>query len=76
MVSNRDKGKAIQDAVYDALYKAEKYSVWDIKRLQLRTQTKTYDAVYKSVMRLEAKGSLGPIIHWDKLGGNRVMVRK
>ncbi len=76
MVSNRKKGEDIQAAVYEVLYKAERYSVWDIKKLQIRTQTRTYDAVYKSVMRLEAKGSLGPIIRWDLLGGNRVMVRR
>lgn len=76
MVSNRQKSEIIQAAVYDALYNAERYSVWDIKKLQLKSETKTYDAVYKAVVRLEGNGNLAPIVFWDKIGGNRVMVRK
>lgn len=76
MVSNRKKGEDIQAAVYDKIYTSERYSVWDIKKLQLATSTKTYDAVYKAVIRLEGNGNLAPLVHWDTIGGNRVMVRK
>jgi hypothetical protein len=75
-VSNKEKGMQIEEKVYNLLMNARTYSVWDVAKVQVNTEVKTYSAVYKAILKLEAAGKLEEIIAFDKIGGNRVMVRK
>lgn len=74
--NNIIRSKEIYTEVYELLLNAPKYSVWDIQKVTLVAGIKTYNAVAKALMKLELDSKLQEIMAFEKLGGNRVMVRK